>query len=117
MVMRRKKTGKKIYEQRSEPRYIMAALITWSCGDESYTGQVLDISRGGIKIKTRFQMPLLGHISFSSLAAMPLNLTGTVKWISRVDKNYKFGVQFNELTASQIRYLEENCLMNLKTVC
>ncbi len=103
-----------LYEQRSETRYKLASLVTWSCGEMSSTGQVLDISKGGMKIKTREPVPLLGELNLSSLAAMPLNLEGTVKWVSKVGKNYKFGVQFKEMNASQIKYLEDNCLSKLR---
>ena len=109
-----KKQGVHLYEQRSETRYKLASLVTWSCGEISSTGQVLDISKSGMKIKTRDPVPLLGELNLSSLAAMPLHMVGTVKWVSKIGKNYKFGIQFKELNASQLQYLEDNCLSKLK---
>ena len=108
-----RRSGGKIYEQRQYPRYVLSSFITWHCQGQSYTGQVIDICMGGIKIKSRYLMPLLGEIQFSTLGAMPFDLTGQVKWVSRMNRNFKFGVQFMSLSRDQVRHLKENCLVNL----
>jgi len=109
-------SGGNIYEQRAEPRFLLSSFVTWRYGDNSCTGQVLDICRGGMKIKSRSPMPLLGELHFISLGATPFDLAGQVKWISRVNRNFKFGVQFISLSRAQVRYLEDKCLSKLSQI-
>lgn len=106
-------SGSRARERRKDVRYDLTSLVTWSCGDDVYIGQVIDISMGGMQIRTHHPVSLKGELQFSSLATLTLNITGTVMWISRINSDYKFGVQFNSLTPDQVRYIETNCLMDL----
>ncbi len=108
----RRSDGKN-YEQRSEARYPLSTMVTWRCGDETFTGQALDIGLGGMKIKCRTRVPAKELVYLTTLGAIPMNMSGQIKWTSRVDGSYKFGVEFLSVTRDQIRYLEENCLDDL----
>ncbi len=102
-----------MYEQRQHPRYVLSSFVTWRCGEHSFAGQVVDISMGGMRIKSRHPMPLLGEIQFATLGSMPFEFAGQVKWISRVDRNFKFGVQFISLNKAQLIHIKENYLADL----
>ncbi len=109
-----RKLGEKQYEQRAEMRYPLSSMVTWRCGDDQFTGQTLDIGRGGMKIKCRNRVPAKELVYLTTLGAIPINMSGQVKWVSRIDGSYRFGIEFVSVTRDQLRYLEENCLDDLE---
>ncbi len=108
-----RKTNSRNYEQRAEPRYHISSMVTWRCGDEKFTGQALDIGRGGMRIMCHRKVPVREMVLLSTIGAIPINMSGQIKWASRVNGRYKFGVEFVAVTRDQLRYLEENCLDDL----
>lgn len=101
------------YEHRSELRYPLSSMVTWRCGDDKFTGQALDICRGGIRIRCSNRVPLKELVLLSTLGAIPIDMTGQIKWVSRIKGSYKLGIEFVSVTRDQLRYLEENCLDEL----
>jgi len=100
-------------EQRSEPRYHLSSMVTWRCGDTKFTGQAHDICRGGMRISCSKRVPLKELVLLLTIGSIPIDMTGQIKWVSRIKGSYKFGVAFVSVTRDQMRYLEENCLDEL----
>ncbi len=88
-------------DKRTHPRLPLENDMTYSYEDGTFQGQVLNISRGGLKFKSRQSLPLLSKIIVTLFDEPPLRLQGITIWSGEKETESSAAIKFESLTQDQ----------------
>lgn len=88
-------------EQRSYSRLPIDCGLTYVYNNNNYRGQLLNISKVGLKFRGEHLVPPLSRISVTLLQEPPLTMEGLTIWSSAVDSLNFISLKFENLTQEQ----------------
>ena len=88
-------------DKRTHSRLPLENDMTYSYKNGTFQGQVLNISRGGLKFKSRQPIPLLSKVIITLLDEPPLMLQGITIWSGEKETESSTAIKFESLTQDQ----------------
>lgn len=88
-------------DKRTHPRLPLENDMTYSYEDGTFQGQVLNISRSGLKFKSQQSLPLLSKVTITLFDEPSLRLQGITIWSGEKETESSAAIKFESLTQDQ----------------